>query len=129
MEVAVVGLLVSLGGFLSFAEEEGVYTADLLDRLEALAVNVGHRYGMTLIKTADGDILLVGQNQGLAIGAAFGFTEEFEDSIPEQGDLLPVHLVVNPDETVIDLGDGQTVEVAASVTAAAYPGETRPALR
>ena len=127
MEVEVVGLLMSLGGFVSFGEAQGGYAADLLDRLEALAMDVALRHGMTLIKINDGDILLVGHSQEEALGVAFGFTEEFERSLPEQGH-LPVHVAVHPGE-LMELDDGQTVELAAHVTATAHPGETRPVLR
>lgn len=122
-----VGLVLSLGGFVSFAEEQGAYAADLFNRLEALAMEVALRYGLTPIKTDDGNILLVGQSQVAALGAAFRFTEEFERSLPEEG-YLPVHVAVLPGE-VMELVDGQTVELVAQLTTSAHPGELRPGLR
>lgn len=120
-----VGLLVRLGGYIAWAEEQGdVAAADLVDRLGARAIAVGRRYGMSPIKTRGGELLLVGQKQDAALGAAFAFTEE---SLPEDG-YLPVHLAVHSGEAV-ELDDGQTVELVAQVRATAHPRETQPVKR
>ncbi len=125
MEAIMVGLLIRLGGYIAWAEQQGDLAAmRMIDRLKERAIDIGHRFGMSPMETPDGGLLLIGPKQEAALGAAFAFTEE---SLPEDG-YLPVHLAVVSGE-VVQLEDGQTVELVAQVKATAHPGELQPVKR
>lgn len=121
-----IGLFVDLGGFDSFAEEQGnLAAAALRDRFVTRAMEVARAHDMTLVRTSDDGLLFTGESQEAALGAAFAFAEEFAPEHP----YFPIHVGLHPGETV-DLDDGSgTVQLAARVTAAPYPGQVRPAMR
>lgn len=109
-----VGLVVSLEGFVSSA-----------GNLEAIVMEVGIEHDMTPVRIADGHLVLLGESQEVALGAAYAFEAK---ALPEEG-LFPVHIVVYPGDQLLTLDDGQTVKLAARVTLSAHSEEVQPGLR
>lgn len=120
-----VGLLVSLGAFAGYAEQQGDgAAASLLARFESLAKEVGKQHGMRPVKTSDGGLLLLGESQETAVRTAHALTLEFE---PTDGS-APVHVAAAAGDAV-QLENGETVELAARIRLTAHPGQLQPAVR
>lgn len=119
------GLVVSLGAFVGYVEQQGDQgAAALLNRFEALTMETGRRHGMTPVKTEQGGILLLSETQETTLAAASALTNEFS---PVDG-YVPVHVVGQPGG-VVRLDDGETVELATLVRLTAHPGELQPGTR
>lgn len=120
-----VGLLVSLGAFAGHAEQrgEGVATS-LLARYEALTKEIGGRHGMTPVKTADGELLLLGDTEETAIGTANALVLEFQPTERH----IPAHIVGVAGD-VVRLENGETIELAERLSLTAHPGQPQPATR
>lgn len=124
-ERSLVGLYVELGGFDAFAGEHGDVAAGALrDRFVTRAIEIA-RGRMEAAKTGDGGMLFTGETEQTAIEVAFALAEEFAPDHP----YFPIHITRHSGEFVDADDSGRTIRLAARITAAPHPADSRPAER
>ncbi len=125
-EGSLVGLYVDLGGFEAFAMEHGSTAATALrDRFVTRAKEICRGRLMEAARTGDGGMLFTGESEQTAMEVAFTLAEEFAPDHP----YFPIHVTRRRGGFVDTDDSGRTVRLAARITAAPHPGDSRPAER
>lgn len=119
--LVMVVVFADLAGFTAYAESHGDVSASRAAlRFSLAAMQIGRRHRLRPIKTLGDAVLMVGSDCAAAVAAARAVVGRFDgrDGTP------PAHVGVHVGPVVEQDGDvfGQTVNVAARLSAAAEPG-------
>lgn len=121
-EQRLVGLYVELGGFDQFGREHGSGAAEALRNRfvrRAMEIGVGR---MEAAKSGDSGMLFTGDTEETAMEVAFALAEEFAPDHP----YFPIHITRHSGEFVDTDDGGRTIRLAARITAAPHPADSRP---